>query len=64
VGEKGVCFGAAYGFFSTAFPFSQTQMGVPYIRATFRARRAAAGTARFTDSKIASSPPLVISSVS
>ena len=27
------------------------QMGVPYIRAIFRARRAAAGMARFTDSK-------------
>ena len=40
-----------YGFFSTIFPFSQTQIGVPYIRAIFRARRAAAGIARFTDSK-------------
>jgi hypothetical protein len=35
----------------TTFPFSQTQIGVPYIFAIFRARRAAAGIARLTDSK-------------
>src|SRR5437016_4035068 len=38
-----------YGFLVTTFPFSQTHIRVPYIRATRRARRAAAGIARFTD---------------
>jgi hypothetical protein len=40
-----------YGFFSTTRPFSHTTIGVPYMRAIFRARRAAAGMARFTESK-------------
>jgi len=52
VGEKGVSrieSAGRQGFFRTAFPFSQTQMGVPSIRATIRARRR--GLALFTDSK-------------
>jgi hypothetical protein len=40
-----------YGFFGTTLPFSHTWIGVPYIRAIFRARHTAAGIARFTDSK-------------
>jgi hypothetical protein len=30
----------AYGFFATTFPFCPMQIGVPYIFAVFRARRA------------------------
>ena len=40
-----------YGLFETILPFCKTQIRVPCILAIFLARRAAAGIARFTDSK-------------
>src|SRR5436309_8934034 len=40
-----------HGFLATTFPFSQTTIGVPYIRAVFLARRAARRMTLATDSK-------------